>query len=36
MTEISALLQNVAPLLEPENFRQMSRIIFAMLAISEK
>jgi putative transposase len=34
MTEIVALLQNIAPLLEPVNFRQMSRIIFAMLVIS--
>jgi putative transposase len=34
MTEILALLQNIAPLLEPVTFRQMSRIIFAMLAIS--
>lgn len=34
MTEILALLQNLAPLLEPVTFRQMSRIIFAMLAIS--
>jgi putative transposase len=34
MTEILALLQNIAPLLEPVNFRQMSRIIFATLVIS--
>jgi putative transposase len=34
MTEILALLQNIAPLLEPVNFRQMSQIIFAMLVIS--
>jgi hypothetical protein len=34
MTEILALLQNIAPLLEPVTFRQMSRIIFAMLVIS--
>ena len=34
MTEILALLQSIAPLLEPVNFRQMSRIIFAMLVIS--
>jgi len=34
MTEILALLQNIAPLLEPVTFRQMSRIIFAMLAMS--
>lgn len=34
MTEILALLGNIAPLLEPVNFRQMSRIIFAMLAMS--
>jgi len=34
MTEILALLQNIAPLLGPVNFRQMSGIIFAMLAIS--
>ena len=34
MTEILARSENIAPLLEPVNFRQMSRIIFAMLAIS--
>jgi len=34
MTAILALLQNIAPLLEPVTFRQMSRIIFAMLVIS--
>ncbi|GAB4497633.1 MAG: hypothetical protein OHK0052_09590 [Anaerolineales bacterium] len=34
MTEILTLLQNIAPLLEPVTFRQMSRIIFAMLVIS--
>jgi ribosomal protein L19E len=34
MTEILALLQNIAPLLEPVNFRQMSQIIFAMMVIS--
>ncbi len=34
MPEILALLQHIAPLLEPVTFRQMSRIIFAMLAIS--
>jgi putative transposase len=34
MPEILALLQNIAPLLEPVTFRQMSRIIFAMLVIS--
>ena len=34
MAEILALLQNIAPLLEPVNFRQMSQIIFAMLVIS--
>jgi len=34
MTEILALLQHIAPLLEPVTFRQMSRIIFAMLVIS--
>jgi len=34
MTEILALLQNIAPLLEPTIFGQMSRIIFAMLVIS--
>jgi len=34
MTEILALLQDIAPLLEPVTFRQMSRIIFAMLAMS--
>ena len=34
MSEILARLENIASLLEPVNFRQMSRIIFAMLAIS--
>jgi putative transposase len=34
MTEIFALLQSIAPLLEPVTFRQMSRIIFAMLVIT--
>jgi hypothetical protein len=34
MTEILALLQNIAPLLEKTTFKQMSRIIFAMLASS--
>ena len=34
MSEIVALLQSIAPLLEPVTFRQMSRIIFAMLAIT--
>lgn len=34
MTEILALLQNIAPLLEPVTSRQMSRIVFAMLVIS--
>lgn len=34
MPEILALLKNIAPLLEPVTFRQMSRIIFAMLVIS--
>ncbi len=34
MTEILALLQNIAPLLEPVTFRQMSQIIFAMLVIT--
>jgi putative transposase len=34
MTEILALLQSILPLLEPVAFRQMSRIIFAILAIS--
>ena len=32
MTEILALLQNIAPLLEPRTFRQMSQVIFGMLA----
>ena len=31
MTEIVALLQNIAPLLEKTIFRQMSRVIFGML-----
>jgi putative transposase len=34
MTEILALLQNIAPLLEPTNLRQMSQVIFGMLASS--
>jgi len=34
MTEILALLQNIAPLLEPTTFRQMSQVIFGMLVIS--
>jgi len=34
MTEILALLQNIAPLLEPTTFRQMSHVIFGMLVIS--
>jgi len=32
MTEILALLQNIAPLLEPRTFRQISQVIFGMLA----
>ena len=31
MTEILALLQNIAPLLEKTTFRQMSQVIFGML-----
>lgn len=34
MTEILAYLQNIAPLLKPVTFRQLSRIIFAMLVIN--
>jgi putative transposase len=34
MTEILALLQNIAPLFEPTTFRQMSHVIFGMLVIS--
>jgi putative transposase len=34
MTEILALLQNIAPLLEPTPFRQMSQVIFGMLVAS--
>jgi len=34
MTEILALLQNIAPLLEPTTLRQMSQVIFGMLVIS--
>ena len=34
MTEILAYLQYIAPLLKPVTFRQMSRIIFAMLVIN--
>lgn len=32
MTEILALLQNIASLLEPRTFRQISQVIFGMLA----
>jgi putative transposase len=34
MTEILALLQNIAPLLEPTTLRQMSHVVFGMLAIT--
>lgn len=34
MSEILALLQNLAPLLEPVTLRQMSRIVLAMLVIT--
>ena len=34
MTEILALLQNIAPLLEKTNLRQMHQVIFGMLAAS--
>jgi hypothetical protein len=34
MTEILALLQNIAPLLAPTTFRQMSQVIFGILVIS--
>lgn len=34
MTEILALLQNIAPLLEKKTFRQMSQVIFGMLVSS--
>jgi hypothetical protein len=34
MTEILALLQNIAPLLEKTTFRQMSQVILGMLVIS--
>jgi hypothetical protein len=34
MTEILALLQNIAPLLEKKTIRQMSQVIFGMLVIS--
>lgn len=34
MTEILALLQNIAPLLEKTMFRQMSQVIFGMLVAS--
>jgi putative transposase len=34
MTEILALLQNIAPLLEPTILRQMSQVIFGMLVVS--
>jgi putative transposase len=34
MTEVLALLQTIAPLLEKMIFRQMSRVIFGMLVAS--
>jgi putative transposase len=34
MTEILALLQNIAPLVEKTTFRQMSQVIFGMLVVS--
>jgi DDE superfamily endonuclease len=34
MTEILALLQSIAPLLEKKTFRQMSQVIFGMLVIT--
>ncbi|HKJ40031.1 MAG TPA: transposase [Anaerolineales bacterium] len=34
MTEILALLQNIAPLLEKTSFRQMSQVVFGMLVAS--
>src|SRR5664280_358175 len=34
MTEILALLQNIAPLLEKTTFRQMSQVLFGMLVAS--
>ena len=34
MTEILALLQNIAPLLEKTTFRQMSQVVFGMLVAS--
>jgi putative transposase len=34
MTEILALLQNIAPILEPTTLRQMSHVIFGMLAMT--
>ena len=34
MPEILALLQNIAPLLEKTSFRQLSQVIYGMLAIS--
>lgn len=34
MTEILALLQNIAPLLEKTTFRQMSRVVYGMLVAS--
>ena len=34
MTEILALLQNIAPLLEKMTFRQMSRVVYGMLVAS--
>jgi putative transposase len=34
MGEILALLQNIAPFLEPVTFNQMSQVVFGMLVIS--
>jgi putative transposase len=34
MTEILALLQNIAPVFEKTTFRQMSQVIFGMLVAS--
>ena len=34
MTEILALIQNIAPLLEKTTFRQMSRVVYGMLVAS--
>ena len=36
MSEILALLQNIAPLLNSSTFNQMSHVVFGMLVISDR